>query len=388
MEKMTVRRDEMVYLDEIRGNLIVEDGAVLVPKRDWIMVHGDVIVKGSARVEGSMKARRASVDGSLEVAGSLDVTEKVRCEVVLKVENDLHAGRNIVVGDVARIKGSLIAQQVKVGGRLEVGNETKVRTVKVGGSVELRDVNCDELIAGGWINITGSHSDVDVIKAGGSVVIVGGRYNTVKAGGQLNIQGDATIETAKVGGIIESSGNITVGAIKVGGQIVHHGDLKARVLKAGGKAEIFGKFTGTEASIGGKLEVAHDAFIENDLKVGGAVEVKGSLEASFIVIGGELLATRVKATEVRVGSQVVVADYLRAGYFQLGRRGRCEGHIIADEIVILDKAVVVGDLSGNIIILKRGVKVKGKIQYVNELRMEDDVQFDVTPTQISSLPDN
>ncbi len=387
MKKLKIKQDEMAFLDEFKGKIVVEDGGVLVPKEEHILIDGAVLMTGNARIEGKLKARRLTCAGWLEVAGTLEIEENLRCDESLSAEKDIIVGHAVNIGDVGIIRGSLGAQVIKVGGKLKVDGETRARIMKVGGSVELQDVFCTELKVGGKAVIAGTKSMIDVIKVGGSAEINGGKFEQIKVGGHLWIGGDVVIGTAKSGGVMESQGNIKANKIVVGGQLVHAGNLEANRLKVGGKTLIKGNVVVKEMSIGGKLIITQDAFVHDVLKVGSVATVMGTLNAHFVVIGAELSANRVLASEVRVGGKLAVKEHLRSEYFQLGKKGRCEGQVIADEIVILDESIINGSLQGEIITLKRGVRVKGTIQYVKELIMEEDVELESAPRQVSSLPE-
>ncbi len=386
LTSLRVSSGETRILGSVEGNLLLEDGAIIVAENDLISVNGKILSEGKATIKGNLSATTIVCEGTLEVNGNLTVSERVGCEQSLVVSGILKVGDLLLVGDECRVKGDVTLQDAKIGGRVVMDGKIAVHMLKVSGTAEINEIIANEVLAGGRIVIRGTSSNVELLKAGAGIELFGGRYQSVKTSGYLRVNGHVNFGAVFVGGTLEGSGEITAETIKIGNKMKYHGFVQVRSLKIGGMAEITGDLAcDEEVSIGGRLTVLGNAQVGSLLKVGGSIAVKGVLECAAVIVGGQLKARKVLGREVHVGGLVQVSDYLRTTYFVIGKKGQVEGLVVADEIIVQEEASVI-DLIGSIIHLKKRARVHGKVQYVESLLVEDDVQLEQAPEQIEQLP--
>lgn len=114
------------------------------------------------------------------------------------------------------------------------------------------------------------------------------------------------------------------------------------------------------------------------------------------------MAELCRATEVEVGGKVETEKGTKADRFEIGKRGRIRGPLVAERVKIGDKAeaddIYAGELqmgddaSARNIYAKRAIlgsdcRVSGELLYVEELRVGEDLRSQSEPKKVERLPE-
>ncbi|MGQ9691241.1 MAG: hypothetical protein ACUVQY_08290 [Thermoproteota archaeon] len=188
-----------------------------------------------------------------------------------------------------------------------------------------------------------------------------------------------------VGGVLHVDGNIETDKVGVGGTVTVKGSVKAR-----------------EVSVGGRLKVDEHASVEDRLEVGGAVKIGGELKAGLVKVGGALEADVCFADSVKVGGKVETRRGSRVKTFEIGKKGRVVGPVVAEDVKISAYASAEGIYANRLELgenssarnvyareafLKRGCRVTGELLYVEKLEMEQNVETYSEPRKVEKLPE-
>ncbi|RLG46606.1 MAG: hypothetical protein DRN92_04910, partial [Thermoproteota archaeon] len=176
----------------------------------------------------------------------------------------------------------------------------------------------------------------------------------------------------------------------VGGVLKVTGSLKFDKLDVGGKASVSGRAEGREVEVGGAIVVGDDLILKENLDVGGTCRVRGLLKARSMKIGGGVEADLIKAEDlVKAGGYIKTSKGVKAREVRIGRRGEIKGPVVAEEVLIEERARVediyadeivmeersrARSLHGRRIYLERRCRVLGEVEYVETLEKETDVE--------------
>lgn len=189
--------------------------------------------------------------------------------------------------------------------------------------------------------------------------------------------------------------------VSVGGVLDVDGNIEADEVKAGGTVKIEGSVKAKEIVVGGSLKVDEDAFVENRLEVGGVVKIGGALKGGAVKVGGALEADVCLTDSIEVGGKVETEKGSRSKKFEIGKRGRVIGLIVAEDVKIgagasaediyadrleLGENSSAHNIYANKAYLKQGCRVIGELLYVEMLEMEQDVKTYSEPKKVETLP--
>ncbi|RLG39825.1 MAG: hypothetical protein DRO05_07955, partial [Thermoproteota archaeon] len=168
------------------------------------------------------------------------------------------------------------------------------------------------------------------------------------------------------------------------------GSIKFNRIDVGGKVSISGTAEGDEVDVGGKISVDRDLKLRGKLDVGDVCKVKGLLEAESISIGGGVEAELIRAeNSIKVGGYIRTSKGTKAKKVRIGKRGEIRGPVVAEEVIVEERARVediyadeivmeerarARSLHGRRIYLERGCRVLGEVEYVEALEKEVDVE--------------
>ncbi|RLE97543.1 MAG: hypothetical protein DRJ57_04410, partial [Thermoprotei archaeon] len=149
--KVCVMRE--VRVGVVEGNLVLEEGSVVVPEGECIEVKGSVLCRGFCVFKGPLKAHSLRArGGDVEVEGSLTVDRSVEVrDGSLYVEGSLRAIRVRVDGS-CEVEEVLEAESASVGGMLRA-REVKAERVSVGSVLRAERVRGGKLAVGGSVEV-------------------------------------------------------------------------------------------------------------------------------------------------------------------------------------------------------------------------------------------
>ena len=393
-----------VTLSSVEGDLEVGRRAVVKGEGSppTVAVSGTVYVEGDCVFDCNLSAENLDGEDDVTIKGELEVRNRVKIEDGrLVVSGDMKAKR-VEIDKSLRVEGDFKFDDVDIGGRLEVKGTTTGGRIDVGGAFDANgEVKTESIDVGGSVRIR-SKVDVRDIDVGGTIEIEGGRVGRVDIGGSFVSKGSLEFDEINVGGTVNLAGGCTGGDIDVGGSFKVEGDLKFRNIDVGGVVAISASAKGDDLDVGGKLKVGGGLHLSGKLDVGGVAEVRGELTAERIEVGGKLHAGKANAdSTVCVGGSIETIEGVQASYVRIGRRGRVEGPIRADEALIskrarvedvyakditLERDVRARNLYGERIRLESGCQVTGEVRYTASLEVAPGVTFAKTPQKVDDLP--
>lgn len=304
----------------VEGDLVLEDGALLVAETGLAEVKGRVLCRGAFTVRGSLRAK-ALTAGDARVEGDLEVEGEVEASTLY-------------------VEGSLKAERVEIESSCTVGKLAKAETFSVGGSLKSEELEAERVSVGGWFRA--KEARAGRVSVGGSLEVEKLEAGRVDVGGVLR-GGKVAAEALSVGGSIEvreiEAGKVSVGGtfsletgrverIEVGGMLRAQGPLAAGRVSVGGSARVERGFKSEEIDVGGFLELPEGGEVVGRLSVGGTLEAGGILKAGRLVVGGDAEVEKVVAREVKI-SRLQAKIGVKAEEFTVSRRGRVKGVVAA-----------------------------------------------------------
>ena len=396
-----------VTLSSVEGDLEVGRRAVVKgegspPK---VVVSGTVYVEGDCVFDCSLSAENLDGEDDVTVNGDLDVRNRVHIEDGRLVVSGSMNAKRVDVDRSLRVEKDFKFDDVDVGGRLEVEGTTTGKKIDVGGTFQAEgEVVTESIDVGGSVRIK-SKVEIGDIDVGGTVVIGGGRVGRVDVGGSFVAKDALEFDEINVGGTVKLAGSCcTGGDIDVGGSCKVEEDLKFRNVDVGGVIAISGSAKGDDLDVGGKVKVGGELLLSGKLDVGGVAEVGGELTAQQIEVGGKLYARKANArSKLCVGGSIETVEGVEASFVRIGRRGRVEGPIRADEALVgkrarvediyaneitLERKARARNLYGERIRLESGCQITGEVKYTESLEAAPGVSFAKTPQKTDELPRN
>lgn len=404
MASNVVPQKSTVTLSSVDGDLEVGRGAVVKgegspPK---VMVTGTVYVEGDCVFDCNLTAENLNGEDDVSVKGDLEVRNRVNIDDGRLVVSGNMKAERVDVDKSLRVDKDFQFDDVDVGGRLEVNGSTIGRKIDVGGTFEARgEVSVESIDVGGSVRID-SKVDIRDLNVGGTVEVESGKVDRVNVGGSFVSRGALEFDDIDVGGKVKLEGKCVGGDIDVGGSCKVEGDLKFGDIDVGGVIVISGSAEGDDLDVGGKLKVGSRLLLSGSLDVGGIADVKGELVANRIDVGGKLYARKANAkSRVVVGGSIETSEGVQASYVSIGRRGKVEGPIKADEVLIkkgatvedvyaqmitLERKAEAKNLYGERIRLESGCQITGDVKYTEKLEVASGVAFARDPQKVTQLP--
>jgi cytoskeletal protein CcmA (bactofilin family) len=435
-EEVRVPRGAHKQIDEVDGDLIVYDATVRASTPGGvIIVHGvtecndDCIFESSLEttelrgssgdilVKGDLKATRLVKlkSGRLEVDGNL-VTPKIEGDRSVDVSGDMDAGLARVGGSLT-VEGDVKATRVDVGGSFKVFSQADIEEIDVGGTVTIErvakiglinvggsfkgngPVEADKIDVGGSVRIKGE-ANVNEIDVGGTVKLEGGKVGNIKVGGTLKSSRPLNFGNISVGGSVKISGGVGR-EIDVGGTFKSDGDLEFVNIDVGGTVKIDGDAKGRNIDVGGTVSVNGNLDLSEDLRVGGKAAVDGILKARTVRVGGKVEAFKIEALDEISTNTLRTTEGAKAEKIMIGRKGEAEGPLIANRILVRERARV-EDVYGGTVVLRKGsrannvyaerltiendCRITGYVKYTDTLIADKDARLSMDPEKTEKLP--
>ena len=164
------------------------------------------------------------------------------------------------------------------------------------------------------------------------------------------------------------------------------GDATGRVIDVGGTVKTEGNLEVTEGlTVGGTVAVGGNLKSDGKIKVGGTVRAEGRIDTFRIIVGGEIRAEYIKASDgFRIGKRSEVKGFVESNEILIRERARTDS-LYGNDIRIEERARV-GSLYGKTIYIERDAYVEGEVLYTDSLEAEDGVTFREEPKKVDQLP--
>jgi cytoskeletal protein CcmA (bactofilin family) len=405
-DNLQYQNQDTVELDSAAGDVTVRSCRILTPKQaNEIVIGGALIVYDELNVQGNLRCDRLElktrdrivVNGNLFVAKSVDARKGS-----IEVEKNLEA-RDIEAGATLRVGGNLKCTAAKAGGSIKVDGDVEAQRLTGGGSVKVDGLCKVERVAGGGSVSVHGKIEADEFDAGGSgravmgfikKVSVGGSFKASEAieiddldvGGSALVGPGSKVRNIDIGGTFKAEGPLEFGAIDVGGTVKLAGDAHGDTIDVGGTVKSEGNLTLTQGlDVGGTVSVHGDLKCDDKIKVGGTVRVEGRIDTFRIIVGGEISASYIKATDgFRIGKRAEVKGFVESKEILIRERARTDS-LYGDDIRIEERARV-GSIYGRKIYIERDAIVEGEVLYTESLESESGVSFREEPKKVDVLP--
>ena len=318
MSDVHVNRGETATLDRVDGYLIVANhGSIQAANGKPIIVTKGVAFKGSGAIIGDLECSTLLCHGTLEVNGNLTVHTKLD------------------IGHSIEAKGTIKAQDVDIGGKIEATSLICNR-MRVGGTAEI-----DEIFEAQSVDVGGR------VEADGTV-----RIGDLYVGGEAEVGGGAITGNIRIGGKFSANRPIEFGDLQVGckgelpdnckghristlGKLTVEGTLECDIIEAGGYIEIDGNCQADKVEVGGKFSVGGALTVTDKLEGFGATEIKDNFAVQKLRISGRLIASRIEVKEdADISGRIETAQGLKAKTLIVRVGSRCDGPLIGERVEI------------------------------------------------------
>ncbi|MDA4130070.1 MAG: polymer-forming cytoskeletal protein [Thaumarchaeota archaeon] len=410
MSDFVVHRGTTAKLGRIEGELKIGNKArIEAAQGNLVYVSEGAYFDGSAEVNCDFECATLRVDhgGVLEVRGNLTVHKLLDVGHSIEATGTIRA-EDIDVGGKIEAK-TLIGSRLRVGGKVEVEELLEVESVNVGGVVEARGrVLIKDLDVGGAVEIGGGTISGHIIVGGkfeaqtklefgelnvfGRTELASGSVGSkISARGQLEVAGDLECDEILVSGSAEIQGNCKSKRIKVDGKLEVSGSLQTSdELEIYGTAEVNREFEGRKVRVGGKLET-RKMVVSDELLVSGSIEADQGIKAKSVKIGsGSRVEGFLVAENVDVGKSPYLVDWEKSWMGQIAR-ARLVGRMTRIDDIYADY-VYLGTNSRSGRVFARTVEVGDgatveEISYTDTLKANlDRIHVEKPPVKVSSLP--
>ena len=227
----------------------------------------------------------------------------------------------------------------------------------------------------GLLKISGSgRVSEDSIDTSGSSVIPGGLVlQRLKTSGSTRIEGDIKADTIKFSGSAHVEGNLECEEVIKSGSITVDGGLKARYVRSSGSTRVSkGGHIGHELESSGSTAFGGDLVSDDRILYSGVLRVDGSLQA--------------KSFEARLShDESIIRDGITADFINIqrsyndwiGKGSLYTADITGDEITL--ENVECDNVTGKKITIMGGCRIKGKITYGDEIKVDPSSRLENTP---------
>jgi cytoskeletal protein CcmA (bactofilin family) len=399
-------------LDRIEGELKVGHGARIVAQSgNLVSVSGSALFEGAAEVDCDFEcdSLRVSSGGVLRVRGDLTVHKLLDVNHSIDVSGTVRA-EDVDVGGRIEAK-SLICKRMRVGGKIDVADRLEADSLNVGGKVEVAgtvairdfDVGGQASVGGGKISgkirVGGKFESTSKLEFGdlqvyGRTSLASGSKGTrISTNGVLRVSGDLDCDEVEILGKTEIEGNCKSKKIRVNGSLEVEGSLQTiELLEISGTAEIDHDVEGTNVRVGGRLE-AMKVVVSNEIQIAGNAETERGLKGKTVLIErGSRVEGNIVGGLVNVGgSKNVILDWEKGWMGQVAAM-RLVGRMTRVEDIYAD-LVHLGHVSTSERIFARIVELEDgciaeEISYTEELRGSiERAHIERPPAKVDRLPE-
>ncbi|MDA4135474.1 MAG: hypothetical protein OK449_00570 [Thaumarchaeota archaeon] len=320
MGDVSVPRGASARLGRVEGGLDVAQGATIrAAEGNLVVVTGEARFGGSATVDCDLECESLTVErsGKLVVSGNLTVHAKLD------------------VSNAIEVKGTMKAEDVDVGGRVNA-RSVSCKRMRVGGTAEISESLQAELVeVGGKIEARGK-LDVKELRVGGKAEIGGGAITgTINVGGKFESSSRLDFGELQVYGVGSLAAGSKGRSITAAGKLEAKGDLECDQIEIAGVASVSGDCKAVRVEVKGKLDVAGSLSTSDRLDVYGATAVGDGFSGESLRVSGKFSAKKALVTnEAEVFGSVETQDGLKAKSVLVRSGTRCAGPIIGENVEV------------------------------------------------------
>jgi len=342
MSDIHVRRGETATLDRVEGELKVGNNARIEASNGKnVVVTKGVYLEGKAYVNCDLECDSLESKTFL----SKEVTFKVlsnrqRLEVTgrhvgrLEMNGNLNVHKQLNVSHFVQVKGSIKAEDIDVGGRIQSDA-----------------ISCSRIRVGGRADIKGILEALSV-EVGGKIVAGAVKIGDLNVGGEAEVQGGSITGHIRVGGKFISKAPLEFGELLVYGRgflpanckghrlstfgkITVEGDITCDYVQVSGLVEVLGDCHSEKIEVGGKFEVSGTLFVSDRLEGYGSIKIVGNFEGKNLRVGGKFEANKIMVNEeADVSGKVETKEGVKAKQLNVRSGTQIDGTIIGERVEI------------------------------------------------------
>lgn len=336
-------------------------------------IEGELKVGRNARIE-SRSGNPVSISGGVYFDGGAEIACDFECDSmrvgsggVLRVDGNLTVRKLLDVNHSVKSTGTIRAETIDVGGRIEAKNII-CKQMRVGGRIDVEDLQAESLTVAGKVESRGTVAirDFDV---GGQAEIGGGKISgKIKVGGKFESRSKLEFGDLQVLGKVDLSGGSKGTKISANGQLLVEGDFECDDIAIFGKSEIHGNLKAKSIKATGQLEADGSLSVQDQIEIGGSTKVNHDLEAGEVRVGGKLEAERVNArNEVDIVGVVETENGLKAKAVKVGSGSRVKGAIVGEQVDVGKSYGVILDSEKNWMGQVAAVRLVGRMTRVEDI---------------------
>jgi len=431
MTDLHVGRGQTVKLGVVDGDLRVGNNATIEASNDKnVIVTGGVYLEGKAYVNCDLECDSLESKIFLSKETTFKVlSSKQRIELTgrsvgwLEMNGNLIAHKQLNVSHTVQVKGSIKAEDIDVGGRIQanavtcnririggradVKNTFEASSAEIGGKIVAGVVKIGDLNVGGEAEVNGGAITGNICVRGkfigksslefGELLVYGRgslpancKGHRLSTFGKIDIAGNITCDYIQVSGLVEVRGDCHTERVEVGGKFDVSGSLfVADRLEGFGQTKIAGNFEGKNLRFGGKFQ-ANKITVNEEADISGKAETKEGFKAkqlnvrSGTKVDGALIGERVeigKSPDRTFGAWVSTLPTK----FQAMTGGNVKVQDIYAQYVLMGTVCKATRIFADIIKLEQGCVVD-QVTYTKELKTDFDVAIHQPPQKVTALP--
>ncbi|MGA3059391.1 MAG: hypothetical protein ABSD92_03375 [Candidatus Bathyarchaeia archaeon] len=342
MSNLRIPRGQTAVLDRVEGDLKLGYNARIEAKNGKnVMVTKGVYLEGKAYVNCDLECDSLESKTFL----SKEITFKVlsnrqRLEVTgrhvghLEMNGNLNVHKQLNVSHSVQVKGSIKAEDIDVGGRIQADSITCSR-IRVGGRADVKSV-----------------LEALSVEVGGKMVAGAARIGDLNVGGEAEVDGGSIMGSIRVGGKFISKSPLEFGELLVYGRgflpanckghrlstfgkITVEGDITCDYVQVSGFVEVLGDCHSEKIEVGGKFEVSGTLFVSDRLEGYGSIKIVGNFEGKNLRVGGKFEANKIMVNEeADVSGKVETKEGVKAKQLNVRSGTQIDGTIIGERVEI------------------------------------------------------
>jgi len=342
MSDIHIRRGETATLDRVEGELQIGNNAKIEASNGKnVVVTKGVYLEGKAYVNCDLECDSLESKTLLSKKITFKVlSNKQRLEVTgrsvgrLEMNGNLYVHKQLNVSHTVQVKGSIKAEDIDVGGKLEADA-----------------VNCSRIRVGGCADIKNTF-EASTVEIGGKIVAGVVKLGILSVGGEAEVDGGSVTGNIHVRGKFVSKSPLEFGELLVYGRGSLPANCKGHRLSTFGKIDIYGNITcdyiqvsgsvevrgdchAEKIEVGGKFEVSGSLFVADRLEGFGSTKTAGNFEGNSLRFGGKFQANKITVNEeADISGKVATKEGFKAKQLNVRSGTQIDGALIGEHVEI------------------------------------------------------
>jgi cytoskeletal protein CcmA (bactofilin family) len=342
MSDIHVRRGETATLDRVEGELKIGNNARIEASNGKnVVITKGVYLEGKAYVNCDLECDSLESKTFLSKEITFKVlSNKQRLEVTgrsvgrLEMNGNLNVHKQLNVSHTVQIQGSIKAEDIDVGGRIQADA-----------------VNCSRIRVGGRADIKNT-LEASSVEVGGKIVAGVVKIGDLNVGGEAEVNGGSITGNIRVRGKFISKSPLEFGELLVYGRgslpanckghrlstfgkINIDGNITCNFIQVSGVVEVLGDCHADRIEVGGKFEVSGSLFVADRLEGFGATSIAGNFDGKNFRFGGKFQANKITVSEeADVSGKVETKEGFKAKQLNVRSGTQIDGALVGELVEI------------------------------------------------------